>query len=311
MTSKYSRLGHDAFSKGLAMHLMMFHRQVLANFAQQDMESFYMAWERFKDMLERFPNHQLPKWRLLQMFYYGLSYEARYWVGKATKIPHGVANPPLEVVLERQIALFEEMCEITDSRRFLDDQMERLKSTISRSHLEEDKQTMNPRSDHETKKPMVLFDDDCVEPREFEPLEYIEPWDEDLRALDVVLAQNLVKMDTHVIKTDLHLLSDVMSIPSHEFCDTQIASIVLDSQLEREEHFEQMLEEFLQEGEVKESLEDVEAHETIDLSSSMALLYTPPNDPFWPSSPTPPYYSFQVQVSELKKWDQFKRVSKH
>ncbi|EXB73688.1 hypothetical protein L484_026849 [Morus notabilis] len=118
----------------------------------------------------------------------------------------------------------------------------------------------------------------------FEPLEEIEPQDEDIEALDVVLAQTLAKMDAHVIEIDLHLLSDATSITSHELCDAQIASMVLDSQMEREEHFKWMLEEFLQVGEVQESLQDVEAHETIDLSSSMALLYIPPNDPFWPSS---------------------------
>ena len=47
------------------------------------MEPFYTAWERFKDMLEWYPHHNLSKWALLQIFIEGLHFEARDWVEKA------------------------------------------------------------------------------------------------------------------------------------------------------------------------------------------------------------------------------------
>ena len=47
------------------------------NLCQLDGESFYEAWERYKDLLRKFPNHNLPKWMQVHHFYNGLSVPIR------------------------------------------------------------------------------------------------------------------------------------------------------------------------------------------------------------------------------------------
>ena len=47
------------------------------NFYQLDGESFYEAWERYKDLLRKFPIHNLPKWMQVHHFYNGLSVPTR------------------------------------------------------------------------------------------------------------------------------------------------------------------------------------------------------------------------------------------
>ena len=43
------------------------------NFCQLYGESFYEAWERYKDLLRKFHNHTLPKWMQVHHFYNRLS----------------------------------------------------------------------------------------------------------------------------------------------------------------------------------------------------------------------------------------------
>ncbi|KAL5574105.1 hypothetical protein UlMin_023702 [Ulmus minor] len=47
-------------------------RNDITNFFQQDQESLYEAWERFKDFLRKCPHHGLPPWMQVQTFYNGL-----------------------------------------------------------------------------------------------------------------------------------------------------------------------------------------------------------------------------------------------
>ena len=47
-------------------------RSDITNFYQQDMESLYEAWERYKDLLRKCPHHGLPIWLQVQTFYNGL-----------------------------------------------------------------------------------------------------------------------------------------------------------------------------------------------------------------------------------------------
>ncbi|KAL5543361.1 hypothetical protein UlMin_007145 [Ulmus minor] len=47
-------------------------RNDITNFFQQDQESLYEAWERFKDLLRKCPHHGLPLWIQVQTFYNGL-----------------------------------------------------------------------------------------------------------------------------------------------------------------------------------------------------------------------------------------------
>ena len=47
-------------------------RSDITIFFQQDMESLYEAWERYKDLLWKCPHHGLPVWMRVQTFYNGL-----------------------------------------------------------------------------------------------------------------------------------------------------------------------------------------------------------------------------------------------
>ena len=44
-------------------------RNDITNFFQQDQESLYENWERFKDLLRKCPHHGLPMWMQMQPFY--------------------------------------------------------------------------------------------------------------------------------------------------------------------------------------------------------------------------------------------------
>ena len=44
---------------------------------QLDGETFYEAWERYKDLIRKCPNHNLPKWMHVHHFYNGLSIPTR------------------------------------------------------------------------------------------------------------------------------------------------------------------------------------------------------------------------------------------
>src|SRR3954464_14412704 len=47
-------------------------RNDISGFRQLHDEPLYEAWERYKDLLRRCPQHQLPKWMIMQTFYNGL-----------------------------------------------------------------------------------------------------------------------------------------------------------------------------------------------------------------------------------------------
>lgn len=59
-------------------------RNEIMSFAQQDMEPFYEAWERYKDMLRKCPHHELPKWMQVQSFYNGLSSTSKTLIDAAS-----------------------------------------------------------------------------------------------------------------------------------------------------------------------------------------------------------------------------------
>jgi hypothetical protein len=52
-------------------------RDQITRFNQKDGESFYDAWERFKEMLRLCPHHGLEKWLIVHTFYNGLSYTTK------------------------------------------------------------------------------------------------------------------------------------------------------------------------------------------------------------------------------------------
>ncbi|XP_068649564.1 uncharacterized protein [Aristolochia californica] len=49
----------------------------IGQFKQNDFESLYEAWERYKDLIRRCPQHGLPDWLEVQMFYNGLNGQTR------------------------------------------------------------------------------------------------------------------------------------------------------------------------------------------------------------------------------------------
>ena len=49
----------------------------ISSFYQYEGESFYEAWERFKDLLRKFPHHSFTKWMQVHHFYNGLSRTTR------------------------------------------------------------------------------------------------------------------------------------------------------------------------------------------------------------------------------------------
>ncbi|XP_050253233.1 uncharacterized protein LOC126699443 [Quercus robur] len=58
-------------------------RSEIGQFKQNDFESLYEAWERYKDLIQRCPQHGLPDWLQIQMFYNGLNGQTRTIVDAA------------------------------------------------------------------------------------------------------------------------------------------------------------------------------------------------------------------------------------
>ncbi|XP_073132930.1 uncharacterized protein [Henckelia pumila] len=52
-------------------------RANITTFSQGEQETLYEAWERYKDLLRRYPHHQLSDGLVVQTFYYGLSHSNR------------------------------------------------------------------------------------------------------------------------------------------------------------------------------------------------------------------------------------------
>ncbi|XP_043725789.1 uncharacterized protein LOC122672368 [Telopea speciosissima] len=55
-------------------------RQAITSFSQIDGEQFHETWERLKDLIRKCPHHAVPKWRLVQCFYDGLTDRNRQMV---------------------------------------------------------------------------------------------------------------------------------------------------------------------------------------------------------------------------------------
>ena len=53
---------------------------MIMSFSQKGGESFYLCWERFKDLLNACPHHGFEKWRIVSFFYDGLNSQTRQFV---------------------------------------------------------------------------------------------------------------------------------------------------------------------------------------------------------------------------------------
>ncbi|GAB2280909.1 hypothetical protein Dimus_039435 [Dionaea muscipula] len=48
------------------------YRREITTFQQHSDEYLFESWERFGDLLRKYPHHAIPKWQLVQIFYFGL-----------------------------------------------------------------------------------------------------------------------------------------------------------------------------------------------------------------------------------------------
>ena len=58
-------------------------RNDITNFTQNELESLYESWERFKDLQHQCPHHGIPDWLLVQTFYNGLNHSIRSTIDAA------------------------------------------------------------------------------------------------------------------------------------------------------------------------------------------------------------------------------------
>ncbi|KAD7478085.1 hypothetical protein E3N88_01221 [Mikania micrantha] len=60
---------------------------------QDDGETFYEAWERFKDLMIKVPRHGLELWRQCETFYNGLDVSGRQWLDSYAGGDFGAKRP--------------------------------------------------------------------------------------------------------------------------------------------------------------------------------------------------------------------------
>jgi len=78
-------------------------RNDITSFAQQDGESLYKAWGRFKDLRWQCPHHSIPNWLLVQTFYNGLEYSVK------TSVNATIGGALIRKSIDAAKALLEEM----------------------------------------------------------------------------------------------------------------------------------------------------------------------------------------------------------
>ena len=70
--TSWDNLVHKFLSKNFPPEKAAKMRIEIHNFSQNEGETFYEAWDRFKDLLRKCPHHGLVKWMQVHHFYYGL-----------------------------------------------------------------------------------------------------------------------------------------------------------------------------------------------------------------------------------------------
>ncbi|KAL5545044.1 hypothetical protein UlMin_008828 [Ulmus minor] len=78
-------------------------RSEIGQFKQTGFESLYEAWERFKDLIRGCPQHGLPDWLQVQMFYNGLNGQTR------TIVDVAIGGTLMSKIAEGATSLLEEM----------------------------------------------------------------------------------------------------------------------------------------------------------------------------------------------------------
>jgi len=74
-------------------------RNQITNFTQNDEETLYEAWERFKDLIRLCPHHDLQCWMIIQPFYNGVYIDAAAGVTLMNKTEDEASNLIKEMAL--------------------------------------------------------------------------------------------------------------------------------------------------------------------------------------------------------------------
>ncbi len=85
----------------------MNYNRVLETFVQGEAEPFYMAWGYFKELLHHHPHHDFDEYRLLNIFFNGLTRECRLWLegeSGSYSLMYDLAPDELVQVLEETAA---------------------------------------------------------------------------------------------------------------------------------------------------------------------------------------------------------------
>lgn len=68
------------FKKYFPHHKTNALKRQISTFSQKDSETWYQAWERFKELLDLCPHHGYESWRLVSYFYEGLTTRERQFI---------------------------------------------------------------------------------------------------------------------------------------------------------------------------------------------------------------------------------------
>ncbi|XP_059663656.1 uncharacterized protein LOC132309357 [Cornus florida] len=76
----WAELQQKFLNKYFPMVRITQYRDAITRFAQEPGEPFHEAWEGFRDVLRKYPYHDMPKWQLVNFFHKGLNEAQRYMV---------------------------------------------------------------------------------------------------------------------------------------------------------------------------------------------------------------------------------------
>ena len=102
----WQALTREFLRKFFPVHRTNTLRKQISTFLQKENESFYQAWERFKDLLLACPHHGYETWRVIGFFYDGLTSNMCQYVemmrnGKFIKKGPDKASDYIEILYEK------------------------------------------------------------------------------------------------------------------------------------------------------------------------------------------------------------------
>jgi len=76
----WDQLQKEFLKKFFSIEKLTALRYAITTFSQNKNEQLYESWERFKELLQSCPHHEVPMWQLVQRFYSGLDEHNRQMV---------------------------------------------------------------------------------------------------------------------------------------------------------------------------------------------------------------------------------------